>query len=48
MDNRKRNWSVGIIIAAVIIFGLILFCNRGIDRKVDQQGKEVIKDLTID
>lgn len=48
MENGKRTWTIGIIIAAIIIFGLILFCNRRIDNKVDQQGKEVINDLSID
>lgn len=48
MESRKRTWTVGIIIAAIIIFGLILFCNRGVDRNIDQQGKDVIEDLTID
>lgn len=48
MESGKRTWTVGIIIAAIVIFGLVLFCNREIDNKVDGQGKEVIEDLTID
>lgn len=48
MENKKRTWTVGLIIAVIIIFGFVLFCNRGIDNKIDHQGKEVINDLTIE
>ena len=48
MEKQKRNLTIGIIVAAIIIFTFVLFCNRKVGNEIDKQGTETIKDLTIE
>lgn len=48
MKEKKNVWLIIGIIAAILLLSYWLVFSPNAEKRIDQQGKEVINDLTID
>ncbi len=48
MNDKRKLWTIGAIIAAIILIGILFLYNTRVEKAVDEQGQEVLEDLTID
>lgn len=48
MENKRRAWTIGAIIVAILLFISWIYFNHRVENAVHQESQDVIEDLTID
>lgn len=48
MNDKRKLWTIGAIVAAIILIGILFLYNARVEKAVDEQGQEVLEDLTIE